>query len=127
MKGFSSAAPSPPKSLASASSKKRAGVAHLQHELVELARSHWIEASRRLVEKHDRRIERQRARETGALLHAAANLGRIVILEAGQSDLRELERGDFLDLTFRERGIFLERQRDVFPQGERGPERAALK
>src|SRR6185312_4779318 len=44
-------------------------------KLIELRRGNRIETRRRLIEKKQFRIERKRAREAGALLHAARKLG----------------------------------------------------
>src|SRR5690606_13008109 len=57
---------------------------------------------------------------------ATADFRRIKIFEAREPDLRELERGDLLDLTFVERRVFLQRQRHIFAQRERAPQRRAL-
>src|SRR5437773_4250172 len=49
--------------------------------------------------KKDFRIERHGTGQPGALLHAAADLGRIVVLETFQSDQGELQRCDLPDLV----------------------------
>src|SRR4051812_6552215 len=66
-------------------------VAQIEDEVVEPPRADRVEARRRLVEEEDIRIERHRARQAGALPHASADLRRIVVLEARETDQRELE------------------------------------
>src|SRR5437867_5277100 len=66
-------------------------------EVVELRGGDRIEAGRWLVEKQQRRVERQRARDPGSFLHAARDLRREVGLEALESNpaqLRPDDRGD---------------------------------
>src|SRR4051812_5472212 len=101
-------------------------VAQIEDQIVEPPRADRVEACRRLVEEEDVRVEGHRARESGALLHAAADLGRIVVLEARETDQRELERGERGDLLRADVGVFLQRQRDVLRKSHRAPERAAL-
>ena len=67
-------------------------VAQLEDQVVEQARADRIEPGRRLVEEEDVGIERHGARQAGALLHAAADLGGIEVLEALEADQRQLER-----------------------------------
>ena len=57
-----------------------------------------IEARRGLVEEQDVGVERHGPGQARPLLHAAADLRRVEILEAGQPDQGELERGDLPDL-----------------------------
>ena len=72
-------------------------VVQRQDQLVELDRAHRIEPGRRLVEEEQRRIEGQRARDAGALLHAARDLRRQVVLEALEADEAELRAHDRVD------------------------------
>jgi len=51
-------------------------------ERVQAAGGDRVEPSRRLVEEEDVRVERERARQSGALRHAAADLRGVVVLEA---------------------------------------------
>src|ERR1022692_1621965 len=67
-------------------------VAQLQNQIVEQPRAYRIEARRRLIEKKYLGIQGYRAREARALLHPAADLARIIILESFKSDQRELQR-----------------------------------
>ena len=73
-------------------------VAQLEDQVVEAARADRVEPGGRLVEEQDLGVERHRAGEPGALLHAAADLGGGVVLEAREPDQRELQRGDLADL-----------------------------
>ena len=101
-------------------------VAQLEDQVVEQARADRVEAGGRLVEEEDLGIERHGARQAGALLHAAADLRGIVVLEALQPDQRELERRHLADLGGAEVGVLAERQADVLGQRHRAPQRAAL-
>ena len=74
-------------------------VAELEDQVVEQPRADGVEPGRRLVEEEDVGIERHGAGEPGALLHAAADLRRVEVLEATESDQRELEGGDLADLA----------------------------
>ena len=51
-------------------------VGELADQAIDAARADRIEAGRRLVEQHDLGIERERARDRGALAHAVGELGR---------------------------------------------------
>ena len=73
-------------------------VAQLEDQVVEELRADRVEPGRRLVEEQDLRIERHGAGQAGALLHAAADLGRVEVLEAREPDQRQLQRGDLADL-----------------------------
>src|SRR5712671_6531028 len=102
-------------------------VAQIEDEIVEPPRAHRVKPRRRLVEEEDVRVERHRARQAGALRHAAADLRRVVILEARETDERELERRKRGDLLCANGvSVFLQRQGHVLRQSHRAPERAAL-
>src|SRR2546427_7772902 len=101
-------------------------VPQIEDQVVEPPRAQRVEARRGLVEEEDVRIERHRARQTGALPHAAADLRGVVVLESRQTDQRELERRDRGDLVCRSGHVFLKGQGDVLRQGHRAPERASL-
>src|SRR5271155_2900589 len=101
-------------------------VAQLEDQVVEQARTNRIETGRRLVEEKYFRVERDRARKPGPLLHPAADLARIVALEALEPDQSQLERGDLVNFLVRQIGELAERQADGFRQRHRAPERAAL-
>src|SRR5229473_5496803 len=66
--------------------------AQLENELIQQAGSYRIETRRGFVKKQHLGIERDCARDARALLHSAADLGRIMILEPLEADQRELER-----------------------------------
>src|SRR5712664_721860 len=101
-------------------------VAQIEDEIVEPPRAHRVEPRRRLVEEEDVRVERHRARQAGALRHAAADLRRVVLLEAGETHERELQRGHRRDLFRPGLNVFLQREGHVLRQGHRAPERSAL-
>src|SRR5262245_10764674 len=86
-------------------------VAQLDDQLVEPARGEGIEAGRRLVEEEHLGIERHRPCQTGPLLHAAADLCRIVVLESLEPDQRELHLRDLADLRGAKIRVLPERQR----------------
>src|SRR5487761_510651 len=56
-------------------------VADLQDQFVEQPRAYGIEPGRGFVEEQDFRIECDRTRQSRALLHPAADLARVVVLE----------------------------------------------
>src|SRR6185312_8932475 len=72
------------------------------------------------------RIEGHCARETGALLHSAADLGRIETLETPQSHQRQFEFDHRSEVVWRKGGVLAQRQADIFAQSKRAPERPAL-
>src|SRR5579875_225741 len=106
--------------------RRAEAVAQLEDQVVEPPRADRIEARRRLVEEQDVGVERDRAREPGALLHPAADLRRIEVLEPPEPDQRELEGRDLADLGGPQRRELLERQRHVLGERERAKERPAL-
>ena len=61
-----------------------------QQLLVELVADDLVERAERLVHQQQLRLERERAGDRGALLHAAGELPGILALEAGQVDQREI-------------------------------------
>ena len=94
---------------------------------VEIARRDRIETRGRLVEKHDRRIERERARQRHALGHAAGQFGRkLVAVLRPEPDHFELGGGDLVHQRIRQHEIFAHRKLDVLPHGQRGKQRALL-
>src|SRR5207249_11282235 len=68
-------------------------LAQLEDQLVEPTGADRIEPGRRLVEEQHLRVERDRACQARALLHAATDLRRVVVLEPTEPDQRQLERG----------------------------------
>src|SRR5262249_4888004 len=100
--------------------------AKLENQLVEEPRADRVETCGRLVEEQIFGVERHGARETGALLHAAADLVRVVVLESLESDECKLERCDFANLRQGEVRVLLQRQPDVLGQRHRAPQGSAL-
>ena len=84
--------------------------ASLRISRVERRRRDRIEARRRLVEEQDRRIERHRARDAGALLHAAGELGGQMAGERLEPDQRQLHPRDEVDRVVGQVRVHLERQ-----------------
>jgi hypothetical protein len=93
---------------------------------VERRRGDGIETRRRLVQEQDRRVERHRSRDAGALLHAARELRRHVPGERLQTDELELHPGDEVDRVVRKVRVHLERQPHVLEQRHRAEQRAGL-
>jgi hypothetical protein len=61
--------------------------AHDPHELVlDRAPGERVERAERLVEEQHLRLDRERARDPHALLHPPGELGRLLVLGAGQAD-----------------------------------------
>ena len=77
------------------------GLAGLQadaaHLVLQGAAGERVERRERLVHQHDLRLDRERARDADALLHAAGELGRALVLGAGEAD----EVDEFLRLRAR--------------------------
>src|SRR5213080_3123936 len=95
-------------------------------EVVELRGGDRIEAGRWLVEEQQRRVERQRARDPGAFLHAARDLRREVVLEALESNQAELRPDDRVDRVAVELRPLRQRELDVLREGHRAEERPRL-
>ena len=72
------------------------------------------------------RVERHRARDRRALLHAARDLVRQVPGECVEPDQLELHPRDEIDRVGRQVREFLERQPDVLEQRHRAEQRARL-
>src|ERR1035438_10812251 len=102
------------------------GLPDLPDQGVELAGGDGVKPRPWLVEENNGRVERQRAGESGPLLHAAADFRWVVVLESPETHLGQLQGGDFPDFTAGQRGVLLKRQRHVLAQGERGPKSSAL-
>ena len=69
----------------------------LEDQLIEMAGGERIEAGGRLVDDQDVRVKRHRPGQAGPFAHAAAQFGRVEVLEAGQADQGQLEGDDFVD------------------------------
>jgi len=87
---------------------------------VEIAGGDRIEPRGRLVEKHDRGIERERARQRHALGHAAGQFGgKLVAVLRPQSDHFELGRRDLVHQRIRQFEVLSQRKLDVLPHRQR--------
>ena len=101
-------------------------VAEAQDEVVETARAERIESGTGLVEEEDFRIERHGAGDAGAFVHAAADLGGIVVLVAREADEGELIGNELADGLGRQSGVFFQRHGDVLGKRHGGPQCAGL-
>ena len=72
-------------------------------------------------------IHGQGAGDGGAFFHAAAQLGGHVVFKARKAHLVELQPNHDLDGRIVELGVFVQGQGDIFADGHRAEERAALK
>src|SRR5262249_48281800 len=75
-----------------------------------------VDRRERLIHQENPRMRRERAGKPDALLHAAAQLIRIMVLEAAEPDQLDVMRGAFFDLAARRAGD-LEAERDVRRHG----------
>src|SRR5260370_1453023 len=98
-----------------------------ENKLIHAGSNNRIQSRGRLVEKKNLRIHGQRASHRGALLHAAAQLRRHVVLESGQTYLIQFQPQDDFDGRLFQRGVLAQRQSHVFSDGHRAKQRAALK
>ena len=102
-------------------------VAQVADEVVQVGRREWVQTGRGFVEKQQRWVECKRARNRGALAHAAAELCRLGLKALAQADQRELEARRLLAGLRVERGEQLQRQHHVFAHGHAAPQGAGLK
>src|SRR4029434_5295665 len=84
-----------------------------QDQVVELDGADGVQASRRLVEEQQRRIEGERSRDAGAFLHPAGELGGKMILEALEAHEAELRTHHDVDRWRVEGAPLAQRQGDV--------------
>ena len=68
----------------------RSTLAQPQQVLLELAAGLLVDGGERLVQQQHVGVDRERAGEADALAHAAGELVRIALLEAGEADLRDV-------------------------------------
>ena len=105
------------------------GLSRLQPDLLEqqvhLVAGEGIERPERLVHQEQGRVERERADDRGALLHAARELARILGLEALEADPAQ-EALDPLLVRGRLQALDLERQMDVLDQRAPGQQIGVL-
>jgi hypothetical protein len=85
----------------------------------------WSSAPKALVHQQHARPVGQRARDRGALLHAARQLLRVVLLEARQPDLGD-EAVGHLELMRARQAALAQPEADVVEHGQPGEERVAL-
>jgi hypothetical protein len=86
-----------------------------------------IEAGARLVDEQDRRIERHRPRQAGALLHAARQIAGHLVEVLFEADGRQLLLRSLADLVVRPVGVAAHREGDVVADAHRVEERRVLK
>src|SRR4051794_27740940 len=61
-------------------------VAQFKDKVAKPARAERVEPRRRFIEEQDVRVQRYGPRQTGALTHAAADFGRVEVLEPAKPD-----------------------------------------
>ena len=61
-------------------------VAQAEDEIIETPGTKWVESGTGLIQKEQVRVPRHGAGNTGTFLHATANLRRVVVLVASESD-----------------------------------------
>src|SRR5271163_913227 len=86
-----------------------------QYQLVDPRRNNRVQPRRRLVEKQYLRVHRQRPCDRRPLFHPAAQLRRHVTLKTRKPHLIQLQSHHDLDGRFVQVGMFLQRQRHIFP------------
>ena len=98
-------------------------------QMVEGRRADRVQPGSGFVKEQQFGVERQRARDPGALLHAARQFGRILVGRAvRQARQRDLEAGDLIEQLRAQLGIeFAQRHCDVFRDSQRRKQRPALK
>ena len=99
----------------------------LDQQVVDLLGGDRIEAGARLVDEQDRRVERHGPRQSGALLHAARQIARHLVVVPFQSDGGELLPGALADLAVGPVGVAAHRKRDVVADRHRIEQRRVLK
>ena len=101
-------------------------VAHLQNQPIHLTRGDRIQARRRLIEEHDRRIQRQRSGQGRPFLHATTKLRRVKLLGSGQAHLGQFQRDDLLAVLPCQGRVFFQRQGHIFRQRHGTPQSIIL-
>ena len=99
----------------------------IDDQLIDLGAGDRIEPGAGLVVKQHFRIQRNRPRQPGALLHAAGQLRGHLVGVLAQADQLELDLDHDLDRLFGQIGMLAQRQSDVVGHGHRVEQRAALK
>src|SRR3954451_9736546 len=85
-----------------------------------------VQAGVGLVEEHDVGVEHERAREAGALAHAAGELVRHLLARSLEADLPQAAHDDVLDLVLRLVRVLTQREGDVVVEVHRPEQRAVL-
>jgi hypothetical protein len=96
-------------------------------EPVEIGGGDRVEAGGRLVEEEQGGVERQGARQPGALAHAARQFGGKFLRRIGrQADHRDLHGGDLVQQGDRQVEMLAQRHLNVLRDGQRAEQRAVL-
>ncbi len=101
-------------------------IAQTDDQIVQQPGADRIESGRRFVEEQNLGIERHGPGQTGSFLHAAADLGRVIILESRQTDQSKLVGYDVADFTVAHISELAQRQGDIFGQRQGTEQGAAL-
>jgi hypothetical protein len=100
----------------------------VDEQLIDLAGGDGIEAGARLVDEQQRRAERHRPREAGALPHPSRELGRHLVVVCLEPDLRQLVAGRAAHGSIRQLALMpAERKRHVLSHGQRVEQGGILK
>ena len=99
---------------------------HLLDQLAQQRRADGIQAGVGLVEEHDVRVEHERAREAGALAHAARELVGHLRARRLEPDLAQPPHDEVLDLVLALVRVLAQREGDVVVEVHRAEQRAVL-
>src|SRR6185437_12003823 len=103
------------------------GFFQFQNQIVDACRDDGVEARRRLVKEENFGIHGQGASDCGTLFHPAAQLRGDVIFVAGEAHFFQLQSHHDLDRGVVEASMLAKWKGDIFSDGHRAKERAALK
>ena len=103
------------------------GLFEVQDQVVDAGRGDGVEARGGFVEEQDLRIHGHGAGEGGAFAHASAELRGVVVLEAAEAHLFQLDADHHLDGGGFQGGVFQQGQRDVLAHQQGADQRSALK
>ena len=101
-------------------------VAQLQDQAVQPSGVHRVQARAGFVQKQQRRVQRQRPRQAGALAHAATQLRRHEVERTVQPHQRQLEPRHLFACLVRQRREQAQRQHHVFADRHRTPQGTRL-
>ena len=88
--------------------------------MVEVGGADRVKLRGRLIEKHDLRVERERAGHAGALAHSAGELrGELMRSSRRQADHGELEEGEIVHHRLGQIEMLAHRHLDVLEDGQR--------